>query len=417
MNNTEEVLQTAEQIIWEIAEKQPDMTLANIAKVIEEEVMRIAEKSTIMKDEIQARNNGDHNQAFPSVEMVIALHRQGIDAFGMEWLAVPHLPNKTHGPVDAVKSIEAILNDTRSQTILKRSLRTMDVGKGCSVQCDTCLVDAQPLESLFALDSLGTLFDDPRFEDLIHLGGLRIGSSGDITDHPNPAQILEFALKGTRNVHTELMAKTGLPHQVKIYTNFRKQRSKKIDALLETAMQSPDRTKIVISLPLNRSGEVLDDFQQYIADRPELFGKELKRKNIIIHSVPKRADTLFRDGRVLAENLAIGKAEIEARNPVERIIQRGYAKPYLNPDGLWCFGYVGPYESHTDRAFTPMTPENITYLQYIPWIPHFIHDPACANPPPNWAGGTNLGYYEYQAILDQIIMSGIGLEMRKVTTV
>lgn len=417
MNNLEEIMQAAENMMCKFVGTQPDMTPEDIAGAIEKEVIRIAEESIIMKNEIQARDNGDHNQAFPSVEMIIALYRQGIDAFGMEWLAVPHLPNKTHEPVDAVKSIEAILNDTRSRTILKRSLRTMDVGKGCGVQCDTCLVDAQPLESLFTLDSLGALFDDPRFEDMIHLGGLRIGSSGDITDHPNPAQILELALKGTRNVHTELMTKTGLPHQVKIYTNFRKQRSKKIDALLETAMQSPDRTKIVISLPLNRSGEALDDFQQYIADRPELFGKNVKRKNIIIHSVPERGDSLFRDGRVLTENLAIGKAEIEARNPVERIIQRGYAKPYLNPDGLWCFGYVGPYESHTDRAFTPMTPENIPYLQYIPWIPHFIHDPACANPPPNWAGGTNLGYYEYQAVLDQIIMSGIGLGMRKVTTI
>lgn len=415
MNNLGEVIQTAERIMREFVEQQPDATLGDIEDFIREEIIKIFKGSLIMKNEIQARDNGDHNQAFPSIEMVIALHRQGIDAFGMEWTAVPHLPNKTHGPVDAVKSIEAILNDTRSRTILKRSLRTMDVGKGCGVQCDTCLVDAQPLESLFTLDSLGALFDDSRFENLIHLGGLRIGSSGDITDHPNPAQILEFALKGTRNVHAELMAKTGLPHQVKIYTNFRKQRAKKLDTLLETAMRSPDRSEITISLPLNRTGEVLDDFQQYIADRPELFGK--KKKNIIIHSVPKRTDTLFRDGRVLTENLAIGKAEIEARNPVDRIVQRGYAKPYLNPDGLWCFGYVGPYESHTDRAFTPMTPENIPYLQYIPWIPHFIHDPACANPPPNWAGGTNLGYYEYQAVLDQIIMSGTGLKMRKVTTI
>lgn len=417
LSNEEEVVEVAKKIIEELTEQNPNIPVEEIIDIVRIDIKRMLMGAILIKNEIQARINGDHNQAFPSIEMVMALDEQGINAFDFEWRAVPHLPKKTHGPIDALKSIEAILEDTRSRTILKRALRTMDIGKGCGIQCDTCLADAQPLETLFTLDSLGVLFDDPRFQSLIHLGGLRIGSSGDITDHPNPAQITELALKGTEVVNNELREKTGLPHRIKIYTNFRKQRTKKIDALLEIAMREPERIALVISLPMNRHSKTPDEFRQYAAERPEIFGRKKERKNVSIHSVPERGDTPSLCGRVLSENLAIGKKEIEARHSPMLIAQRGYAKPYLNPDGLWCFGYVGPYESHTNRAFTPLTPGNIPFLQHIPWTPYFIHDPECANPPPNWAGGTNKGYYQYQIFLDQLIMSGTGLDMRRTTIV
>lgn len=105
-------------------------------------------------------------------------------------------------------------------------------------------------------------------------------------------------------------------------------------------------------------------------------------RNVMIHDV-RHSRYLFMIGRVLSEKANADRIPERDRiggNRETAFADRGLVKTYLNPDSLWLMVYTTLYESHTGRAFTPITPDNLDSISHIPYHPDF---PT----PPNWPGG------------------------------
>lgn len=225
---------------------------------------------------------------------------------------------------------------------------------------------------------------------------LRFGSSGDILDHPAALNIVPMVLDETRPVDASRMAREGKHHEIKVFTNYRPHTEQEIDRLVDLAIQNPKRLDLVISLPFNRKDVVNERFGDYVKARPDIFGEyrigedglvELgiggtRIKNIGIQDV-RHPRVLFMNGRILddkANNGRVKDFDFVDRDRETEFRTRGFSKVYLNPDGFWLNIYTTPYESHTGRLFTRLTPQNAHVLAQTPFHPDF---PT----PPNWPGG------------------------------
>lgn len=91
----------------------------------------------------------------------IGVAKKELEGFG--WSDVPALNPPSHrilsselagNTVDAYELIEPLLDES----VLEKTLRTMDVANGCGVACDTCAVDAPLPTKIFSFDSLKRLF-------------------------------------------------------------------------------------------------------------------------------------------------------------------------------------------------------------------------------------------------------------------
>lgn len=345
------------------------------------------------------------NTAEPPSEVTKIIEKQGLPDSSIEgWAAVPIItpPLKrisrkeisTEGLVDAYELLSPFLgNKTLDQT-----LRTADILNGCGHHCDTCLADASFPTRMFSLGSMQKLFSDERFINMLQPDSLRFGSSGDILDHPQAIDIVKTALQGTVPLDEKRVRDEGLRHKIKILTNYRPNTEKQIDELMELARQNPERIDLCLSLPFNKKDEVNIKFQDFVKARPQFFGEKFetledgmlsvpmgneKLENVKIQDV-RHTSLLFMVGRVLSKEANAGRVSdydmVEGDDRDTSFGNRGLVKTYLNPDALWLMIYTTPYESHTGRVFTPITPSNLEAFSHLPYHYDFAT-------PPNWPGG------------------------------
>lgn len=340
------------------------------------------------------------NRATPPPNVYNVLGQRGIsqsEVDAMGWRAYPKLGE--HGGQDERRSgrelavdAQALVEPLLDRPELAGTLRTMDVLNGCLNQCDTCYADSPLPSKIFSFDSLKGLFRDSRFIGMLQSQSLRIGSIGDLTNHPRGAEIAEMILDST------LPSELGM---LKLWANYRKANEAVLDGLLDLAAANPYRSQMTISLPFNRDDAVNLAFQEYMGRRPNFFDLEfletmenglflminsgIRHKNISIHNV-RDPILLFPIGRVLPGEI------LEAQLPDHRTLdtvkapihrfyrERGLVKTYLNPDALWLKVYATTRESHTTNVYTPITPHNLSALSHLGYHPDFLT-------PPNWPGG------------------------------
>ncbi|MBU0978528.1 MAG: hypothetical protein ABIJ03_01600 [Patescibacteria group bacterium] len=340
-------------------------------------------------------------------ESVQILKGRGMDENGIRdlgWHAVPtlHKPHKrlskqelaTNGQVDAVELLSSLLGDKR----LVRTLRTMDLSNGCGMQCDTCLADAALPAKQFSYESLERLFLDNKFLEMLQPDSLRIGSSGEISNNPRALDIVKMILTATKSLDMKRMEQEGKHHQIKVFTNYRHITEQFIDGLIDLAKTEP-RLSVCISLPLNKIDSVNRQFDQYALSKSDIFGPfadyrdeaglirwagRTTLRNVLIQDV-RHTQPLYMGGRVLSNDQLkrirdMELDEIYYDSTSRDYGHRGFAKTYLNPDGLWCMVHGTGFTSHTDRSFTIITPQNLDALSYLPYHYDF---PT----PPNWPGG------------------------------
>lgn len=172
--------------------------------------------------------------------------------------------------VDAYGVIKPYLGDKRFDGTLK----TMDIGVGCGRHCGQCLTDSSHIYSLFSFESLDTLFDDPQFQNMLRgQESLRIGSAGDISDHPRAVDIVRMMIEKTAGLDRERMDRDQSHYKIKIFTNYRPTDEGKILGLIGLAEKYPERFDMVISLPVNSTDTVNIKFKQFILKHKDRFPK------------------------------------------------------------------------------------------------------------------------------------------------
>lgn len=161
--------------------------------------------------------------------------------------------------IDAVKVMELFLGNK----IFDGTLRIMDVANGCGHQCDTCFADAVLPSALFSSSSLNQLFGNENFLRMLSPDSFRVGSAGDIADHPEAVKIAGMILEKTTKIDKQRLEAENTHHVLKIFTNFRHRDEEKIVELVRLAEKSNDRLDIVISLPNNITDTVNKQFKDF----------------------------------------------------------------------------------------------------------------------------------------------------------
>ncbi|KKT74671.1 MAG: hypothetical protein UW70_C0048G0015 [Candidatus Peregrinibacteria bacterium GW2011_GWA2_44_7] len=222
---------------------------------------------------------GNFEGAVPPPEVFERLKKEGLspeEILSWGWTPWPALkPTHKHisrekllsNGVDAQSTMEPFLENP----VFDQTLRVMDVANGCGLNCDTCLADAVAPSNLFTYNSLEKLFSDPRFLQMLQPDSFRVGSTGDISDHPQAIELVEMMLKKTTGLDRKRIDKEGEHHLIKIFTNYRKGREAFVEKLLKLAEKHPDRLRITISLPLNRKSVIVDQFKAFMAKNPQWF--------------------------------------------------------------------------------------------------------------------------------------------------
>ena len=341
------------------------------------------------------------NTAEPPIEVLSTLLESGT-AVGGPWLAVPSLypvlkrtslkEIQASGSVNAYELVRPFLGNQR----LNQTLRIMDVFDGCGHHCDTCLADAALPSRMFSFESLERLFADEDFLTMLQPDSIRFGSSGDVLDHPQGVEIVTMALAKTQTLDDKRMQREGKHHQVKVMTNYRPNTEAQINELIALALEYPNRFQLCISMPFNRVDTVNKRVATFIGARPAIFRDDYptdasglidfeygrtRHSNITINDT-RHPRPLHMVGRVLSSEFMEDISHVSSDPDDRRLAleERGLVKTYLNPDALWLMIYATPYESHTTRVFTPITPTNIDAFSQLPYHPDF---PT----PPNWPGG------------------------------
>lgn len=349
--------------------------------------------------------------AEPPIEVSEVIKKSGLPQSAIEgWLAVPSItpPIKRlamkeiqlNGQVDAFELLSPLLGNKT----LDGTLRTVDVLNGCGHQCDTCLADSALPSKMFSYDSLERLFSDDRFAKMLQSDSIRFGSSGDILDHPQGVEIIKMALGKTASLDEERRTKNEGKdsYRIKVFTNYRPRTERQLDELVALAQQHPERIKLIISLPFNKNDAVNKKFTEYATARSDLLRDSCQvgedglldvghygitpLRNIAIQDV-RHTSLLFMVGRVLSKEANAGRVaewDLVEDDGGRSFSDRGLVKTYLNADALWLMIYATPYESHTGRVFTPITPQNIDVLSKLPYHQDF-------ETPPNWPGGKGYG--------------------------
>lgn len=363
------------------------------------------------------------NTAEPPPEILEVIRQQKLqERYIHGWLAVPainppcdHIRQKEMqegGKVDALKQLEPFLGNQ----ILDQTLRTLDVLNGCGNHCDTCLADAALPSRMFSFDSLSRLFADGRFLAMLQPDSIRIGSAGDLTDHPQGAKIAEMVLEATARINEEYRNIMNGTHKVKVFVNYRTHHEERLDQLIDLAKKYTERLRLTISLPFNKTDVVNSKFMDFIKQRNDLFGnrnvtgkdgllkvaEQTNITNVGIQDV-RHPRLLFKLGRIVSEKVNAGRiAEYDMvdGDREKSFAERGLVKTFLNPDALWLMIYATPYESHTTRVFTPLTNDNLEAFSHTSW--HFDFPK-----PPNWPGHTDQrDWREAQALKKQQEASG-----------
>ena len=347
------------------------------------------------------------NTAEPPAEVTTIMSRGGLPSDAIEgWLAVPsimppieRLPIgeiQQKGQVDAYELLIPLLGNR----ILDGTLRTIDVLNGCGHRCDTCLADSALPSRMFSYDSLERLFSDDRFLGMLQPDSIRFGSSGDILDHPQGVEIIKMALQKTLSLDAKRQTESAGKERfkIKIFTNYRPKTESQLDELIALAEQYPERVRLTISLPFNKNDAVNRKFTGFVEARPGVFkdsytvGEDglletgygsTHLRNVGVQDI-RHPRLLFMIGRVLSKEAnasRVAEYDMVEGDRETSFRDRGLVKTYLNADALWLMIYATPYESHTSRVFTPITPQNIDVLSKLP----YHHDFPT---PPNWSGGT-----------------------------
>lgn len=328
----------------------------------------------------------------PEVKRIIRkfhLSRRNIEG----WYAVPTLnpPSKRfnletflqEGQVDALELIAPLLGNK----ILTRSIRKIDLVTGCGRGCHTCLADSSLPSRYFSYQSLKQLFHLKSFLNTLAKDRLRLGNTGDPSDHPQLVQIVKLILRQTRFLDRQMKKNSHghKRHRVTVFTNYRPNNEVELNKLLDLAIKNQHRLTIVISLPLNKTDTVNDRFVEYVKTRHDIFFKpkgfdvEARYENVHIQDV--RHETLiFTTGRRLSKPTLMAKENTGCIVESDRTLDyrhRGFVETYFNPDALWLMVYSTIHESHTVRSYTPLNPTNLEVFSRLPYHPNNLV-------PPNW---------------------------------
>lgn len=340
-------------------------------------------------------------------------------AKSLPWYAIPTVENprirmsERELIRDGARNAYDVVGDLLGHPILQGAIHSIDLFDGCLHKCDTCLADAALPKKMFDTMSYIDLMHDDQFLNMLNQDHVRYGSSGDISNHPDAAFILQETIEATKFLS---------PYFVKVYTNYRPRYAAVIDEFIDIANLYPDQFELIISLPYNRVDSVNVAFEEFVRERPEVFGTLPKPKkglrsffwhenvvgNIYIQDVRHIPHDPLMVGRVL-DTFDNESTDDENRKTMQTRYddQRGLVKVYLNAECLWLMMYVTQFESHTSRLFTPLTSENIGILSMLPYHPDF---PT----PPNWSGGK--GRYRH-VVDDEFYRTMIGKRNPKPNTI
>lgn len=371
------------------------------------------------------------NTAEPPPEIKQIIAQQNLPEEAIEgWLAVPTLRNNNkrisrekleETKVDAYRLLEPFLGRVE----LDGSLRMVDALNGCGRNCDTCLADAALPSNMFDTDSFTKLFSDERFIKMLQPDSIRFGSAGDVFDHPDAVKITQMVLEKTAGLDLERQAKKSKHHLVKIMTNYRPNNEEMLDEMIDLAQRFPDRLDFNISTPLNAKDTVNERFDAYTLARPEIFksrstntkdkhglldhGYATQIPNITISDI--RHEHIHTMGRLLDDDLfedQTGHKPSYYRDREYEYRTRGFSKIYLNPDALWFMVYATSIESHTNRVFTPLSPQNLNALAHAPFHSDF---PT----PPHWPGG--MGFMKSEEEAKRLIRENSIVDKKKLTII
>lgn len=172
----------------------------------------------------------------------------------------------TFRQVDAFAIVEPFLNNP----ILNQTIRIMDTANGCGHQCNTCFMDSPLPSTLFSLVSLDRLFSTPEFMKMLQPDSFRIGSAGDLLDHPDAVDITAMILERTAPLDAARRTK-GANHTLKIFTNYRKIHESALVDLIHLTERAKERIDLTISLPNNRIDTVNLQFKEFAQKHADLF--------------------------------------------------------------------------------------------------------------------------------------------------
>lgn len=346
--------------------------------------------------------------ANPSIDMVRTIVRFGGKAEDFDgWYATPSInpPQKWLSQkeilVDGAVDVYALLEPFLGNHLFDQTLRVMDVANGCGRHCGTCLADSQLPSKIVDFQSYLKLLSDDRYISMLQPDSFRFGSSGDILDHPFGPEIVKATIEATANLHEKRVKENpDQKHKISVFSNYLPKNEEKLDELIEIAINNPDRMRLCISLPFNKTDVINRKFVDYVLKRPDIFGNVHRYdqyglietgwgstlvKNVNIQDV-RHPYLLFRMGRNLAPEVNAGRVshyDIVSEDRELAFSDKGLVKLYLNPDALWLMGYVTPVESHTNRVYTPVNSKNVYSISHLPYHPDF---PT----PPNWPGGSGV---------------------------
>ncbi|MFZ5807345.1 MAG: hypothetical protein ACOY3I_09095 [Verrucomicrobiota bacterium] len=262
---------------------------------------------------------------------------------------------------------------------LHQALRLMEMLNGCKRKCDTCYEDVGYPTKMFTYESLVKVFSDPLFLNMLQPDILRIGTAGNILDHPQGIKMLNMMLETTSILDEQRRQKEGnsCRHKIVVFNNYRLTQEKQLDMLLGVAQKNPERIHLVISVPFNRTNHINEQFDKYRTSRSKFF----QMHNISVNDVRKTRYLCYA-GRVMPEEVYIeqlGNAAIFYGDAEGDFKVRGSVEVLANPDALWLKIHATTRDSYTGRIFTPITPKNLKYFSYL----NYYH---MASSPSNWKG-------------------------------
>jgi len=345
----------------------------------------------------------------PPPETIETLEAIGVDPFSFKWRSSPQAEG-TKGIIEADALMEPLLADTETRRLLEGTFRTMDIANGCNNQCNTCLNDAKPLTTTFSADSIERLFEDERFLSILHPASIRIGSSGDIINHPDGVRIVKTILEKTKQMPR---------HKIKVVTNFRPNQMDELQELI--AMAENPNFFLTVSGPFNRDNSIGEKLLEFCRSRNVDFSPGVTKltdpiyPNILYFPV-HHLRRIFRTGRSIKE--------VDKLRPPERLkgqtreldcFMRGWVKTILNPDALWLQVYATGHESPTGRVYTPMDTTNIHLFRNLPWNVQFPEDPEGTIHAPNWEKPDH-EFFERGPII-QAVVRAMGLPLKELNFV
>ncbi len=312
----------------------------------------------------------------------------------LPWVVAPSIDCRRQGTLvqsgikkkSLLETAEWILDDGRFNGVI----RVIDGANGCGYAatneslgvragngCDTCLVDAPLISSIFTKESVQDALSEPKFIDKLRSRKVRIGSQANLLDLKDAGIIAKTMI--------EKLALSG--RQVDLWVNYRRRYTNRLDELVDLCRFYGESgiMRLHISLPINRQLSVNRDFDEYsikrriypetvdsVRDKFGLLNHGIIRNKVIVHGLVIEDVRHFSDcplthtGRGLERSELIemgiaGEREEHGGNGLINFAQRELGNVMINPDGIWFRLLLTKMESLSALGFLRLNQANIDF--------------------------------------------------------